>query len=215
MKTSSKHPSLTVSTMMSTMAVRSPLNVAQASDASSGTPSGRRRPAAHWTQQEDKAVFTMVQEKGIRKWSEIARMLNAQELNPACKERTGKQCRSRWLNHLDPSINKSPWTPDEEKQLIWLQTQLGNKWSEISRRMKGRTDNDVKNHYNSLLRKRDRTKRKAVKAKMKKSLACPDAESGMPFIPFLGALMGLLMKLKSSIPSNLSPAPMKSQRSLA
>ena len=144
------------------------------------TPPGRRKPSAHWIPKEDDALYDMVKNMGMKKWSEIANELNKKGLNAACKTRTGKQCRSRWLNHLDPNINKNPWTAQEEQTLLKLQGDLGNRWSEISRRMSGRTDNDVKNHYNSLLRKQDRTRRKAMKAKGKHINGMrPDALMGL------------------------------------
>ena len=61
--------------------------------------------------------------------------------------RIGKQCRERWYNHLDPTINKEPFSEEEEKILIDAQRRLGNKWKEITSLLPGRTDNQLKNQY--------------------------------------------------------------------
>ena len=68
--------------------------------------------------------------------------------------RTGKQCRERWCNHLCPNINKSPWSLEEEMLLLLIHNKKGNKWSEISKYLKGRADNTIKNHWNSSMKKK-------------------------------------------------------------
>lgn len=70
--------------------------------------------------------------------------------------RSGKQCRERWINHLEEKVKKDAWTEEEEKKLFESTKNLGHKWSEISKLIKGRTDNCVKNHYYSNLRKKVR-----------------------------------------------------------
>jgi len=68
--------------------------------------------------------------------------------------RTGKQCRERWCNHLSPNVNKSSWSLEEEMILLLIHNKIGNKWSEIANYLKGRTDNTIKNHWNSTMQKR-------------------------------------------------------------
>lgn len=61
--------------------------------------------------------------------------------------------RTRWHNHLDPTINKHSWSASEEKRMFEAHQQHGNKWTEIAKLFLGRTDNDIKNHFYSMLRR--------------------------------------------------------------
>jgi hypothetical protein len=103
-----------------------------------------------WSAAEDIAIANLVQENGTRQWTLIAEKLR-KELR--LKGRSGKQCRERWHNHLDPNILRAPWTLQEERTLFEAHSQLGNKWAEISQILQGRTDNSIKNHYYSAVRR--------------------------------------------------------------
>ena len=104
-----------------------------------------------WTEAEDESLKWTVNMFGATKWTMLAsRMKETHGV-----DRTGKQCRERWMNHVNPSIKKGEWTHEEDEHLLRQYEVLGSRWSEIARSMNtGRTDGDVKNHFNSSLKKR-------------------------------------------------------------
>lgn len=98
-----------------------------------------------WTREEDEAIVAFVRENGDKDWSKIAATLTG---------RTGKQCRERFRNHLDPTLLKTAWTAEEDQLLIDLHRQYGNSWTKIATFFNGRTDNCIKNRWNSTIKKR-------------------------------------------------------------
>ncbi|OAY68536.1 Transcription factor MYB39 [Ananas comosus] len=99
-----------------------------------------------WTPEEDKLLTDYIQQNGHGSWRRLPKL--------AGLNRCGKSCRLRWTNYLRPDIKRGRFSEDEEKLIIHLHSVLGNKWSSIATRLPGRTDNEIKNYWNTHLRKK-------------------------------------------------------------
>nr|UOI39523.1 R2R3 MYB transcription factor [Betula platyphylla] len=99
-----------------------------------------------WTTQEDKILREYIRIHGEGKWRNLPKR--------AGLKRCGKSCRLRWLNYLRPDIKRGNISPDEEELIIRLHKLLGNRWSLIAGRLPGRTDNEIKNYWNTNLGRR-------------------------------------------------------------
>ncbi|KAE8715370.1 Transcription factor MYB23 [Hibiscus syriacus] len=99
-----------------------------------------------WTAEEDRKLAEVIAVHGARRWRTIA--------NIAGLNRCGKSCRLRWMNYLRPNIKRGNITDQEEDLILRLHKLLGNRWSLIAGRLPGRTDNEIKNYWNSHLSKK-------------------------------------------------------------
>jgi len=109
----------------------------------------------HWSKEEDAKLLELIQ-----KFLETGNVqsINWQSICQEVEGRNAKQCRERWFLNLDPSINRGPWTAEEDKRLLELAAQCGGRWALIAKNMDGRTENSVKTRYHSLMRQEARNR---------------------------------------------------------
>ncbi|XP_071723697.1 uncharacterized protein [Rutidosis leptorrhynchoides] len=99
-----------------------------------------------WTPEEDKKLIAYVTRYGCWNWRQLPRF--------AGLSRCGKSCRLRWMNYLRPNIKRGNYSEEEEEIITRLHESLGNRWSAIAAKLPGRTDNEIKNHWHTSLKKK-------------------------------------------------------------
>lgn len=99
-----------------------------------------------WSPEEDEKLLNHITKHGHGCWSTVPRLAGLQ--------RCGKSCRLRWMNYLRPDLKRGAFSQDEEDLIIELHAVLGNRWSQIATRLPGRTDNEIKNLWNSCIKKK-------------------------------------------------------------
>ncbi|EAY22725.1 Myb-like DNA-binding domain containing protein [Trichomonas vaginalis G3] len=120
--------------------------------------SPRSLPKQKFTDEDDQKLRNVIKELGTKNWSDIA---------AAMGNRNARQCKERWENYLSPSINNTPFTPEEDALLLEKQKEIGSKWVTMKNYFDRRTDAALKNRWQMLIRKQ----KKLQNISMKKSAA--------------------------------------------
>ncbi|CAM8982313.1 unnamed protein product [Rhodiola kirilowii] len=138
-----------------------------------------------WSPEEDEKLYNYITRYGVGCWSSVPKLAGLQ--------RCGKSCRLRWINYLRPDLKRGMFSQQEEELIVTLHELLGNRWAQIAAQLAGRTDNEIKNFWNSCLKKKlisqginpsthkplfDETKARDEKNSLVNKISCPEESSG-------------------------------------
>ncbi|CAN6310350.1 unnamed protein product [Urochloa humidicola] len=165
-----------------------------------------------WTTAEDAMLVDHVRRHGEGNWNAVQRLTGLL--------RCGKSCRLRWTNHLRPNLKKGSFSPDEELLIAQLHAQLGNKWARMAAHLPGRTDNEIKNYWNTRTKRRQRAGLPVYPPEVQLQLALtkrhryaefpPDLSTGTAALDAAAAVAAVSAGYTSS-----RPAPLDLARQLA
>ncbi|KAK9075804.1 hypothetical protein SSX86_004133 [Deinandra increscens subsp. villosa] len=136
-----------------------------------------------WTEHEDFQLVFHVHMFGDRRWDFIASVSGL--------KRSGKSCRLRWVNYLNPGLKRGKLAPHEERLVLELHSKFGNRWSKIARKLPGRTDNEIKNYWRTHMRKKAQEKKTTTSESSSRSPSmsqCSSSSSICTSHPSVGAM---------------------------
>lgn len=138
-----------------------------------------------WTEDEDRKLRDWVGREGPGKWSQCSSFIVG---------RSGKQCRERWFNNLNPVVKKGCWTEEEDDLIFKLYMQYGSSWSKIAKSLSGRTENSIKNRFYSTIRKIAADRKKVGVKEEEEEVKKKEEDSGLAQIQVNNTLYRLLQE---------------------